>query len=77
VDNIMFGTPELTLRHPNIVNEKKNEELRFERKKKKESDERCAHEGMTKAVDSIGETGVKIAGQDDKVKAADLNAHAA
>ena len=77
VDNIMFGTPELTLRHPNIVNEKKNEELRFERKKKKESDERCAHEGRTTAVDSIGATGVKIAGQDDKINAADLHAYAA
>lgn len=31
-DNILFGTPELTLRHPNIVNAKKNEELRYEKK---------------------------------------------
>ena len=29
VDNILYGTPELTLRHPNIVNAKKNEELRY------------------------------------------------
>jgi len=28
-DNILLGTPELTLRHPNIVNKAKNEELRW------------------------------------------------
>jgi protoporphyrinogen oxidase len=28
-DNILFGTPELTLRHPNIVNAQKNAELRY------------------------------------------------
>ena len=28
-DNILFGTPELTLRHPNVVNKAKNEELRW------------------------------------------------
>jgi hypothetical protein len=32
-DNILSGTPELTLRYPNIVNAKKNEELRYCRNK--------------------------------------------
>lgn len=37
-DNILFGTPELTLRHPNIVNAKKNEELRYKRTDTKDMD---------------------------------------
>ena len=28
-DNVLFGAPELTLRHPNVVNAKKNEDMRF------------------------------------------------
>jgi hypothetical protein len=37
-DNILFGTPELTLRHPNIVNAKRNEELRYKRTDTKDMD---------------------------------------
>ena len=86
-DNILFGTPELTLRYPNIANAKKNEELRYAKKEKKESEERrfcCPVEGMktTASVDdSIGTSGAtKIAREDnnnDKVNATDLYARAA
>jgi hypothetical protein len=29
VDNMLFGTPELTLHHPNVVNAKKNTDLQY------------------------------------------------
>jgi len=28
-DAVLFGAPEMTLRYPNVVNAKKNEEMRF------------------------------------------------
>ncbi len=32
VDNVLFGTQELTLEHPNIVNPRKNTELLYSKK---------------------------------------------
>ena len=76
-DNILFGTPELTLRHPNIVNAQKNEELRYERNEKKEKSEESRRFEERKTVDSVDASDAKLVEGYNKMKAKELHARAA
>jgi hypothetical protein len=78
-DNILFGTPELTLRHPNIVNAKKNEELRFSERSMREKggEEKEGHEAKeTETIaEAVGASRAKeIAGGNAKTIAVDARA---
>lgn len=74
-DNILFGGAELTLRNPNIVNATKNEELRYERKEKNESEESWTGEERRTTLGEVGLRVSKVAGNNNQIKA--LHAHAA